>query len=395
MSREEGRISREAKGKQNKEKGSSLADSERESLSGKFLRDTLSCAVGEVGWVEEASTAGEMRQRSSQADDNRCNIQVERGSKPSSCHPSNPEEIAKKLGLEVEEVRDTRAGRKGWSGTEVMGLQEVTRPASSGRVQTNDPETQVQNNLESGRGYGADSRSGSTDGSDLGTGRFLSRSMGMGCDQMGPSPRETNRSIPDGPILLDHKGYETKFVGGESGLKQGPVLRLTMPSKGRISNSSESNIAEEGNKEISREEGEIREDLPQDDDCVHMEKYVKNYNDQSPSSRFSVFGRPLLPGDFSGLGGTSGYEDLELMRKEAEDDREWGRMSDGVIIADGEVAGIEGRRREETQHESAGNWMYDSWESSCLAKFSEFLGFPTKGFEKEIMELLRNLVASL
>ena len=49
MSREEGRISREAKGKQKEEKGSSLADSERESLSGKFLGDTLSCAVGDVG----------------------------------------------------------------------------------------------------------------------------------------------------------------------------------------------------------------------------------------------------------------------------------------------------------------------------------------------------------
>ena len=29
-----------------------------------------------------------------------------------------------------------------------------------------------------------------------------------------------------------------------------------------------------------------------------------------------------------------------------------------------------------------------------MAKFSEFLGFPTKGIEKEILELLRNLVAS-
>ena len=28
-----------------------------------------------------------------------------------------------------------------------------------------------------------------------------------------------------------------------------------------------------------------------------------------------------------------------------------------------------------------------------MIKFSEFLGFPTKGFEKEIMDLLRNLVA--
>ena len=36
---------------------------------------------------------------------------------------------------------------------------------------------------------------------------------------------------------------------------------------------------------------------------------------------------------------------------------------------------------------------YENWESSCLAKFSEFLGFPTKGFKNEILELLRNLVA--
>ena len=184
-------------------------------------------------------------------------------------------------------------------------------------------------------------------------------------------------------------------MGGESELKQGPVLRLPMPSVGSVSIPSESNIVEEGNKVLSREEGEIREDLPQDDDCVHMERYVNNYNDQSPSSRFSVFGRPLLLGDFSGLGGISGYEDLELMRKEAEDNRAWGRMPAGVIIAAGEVDGTKGRRVEETQHESTGNWKYDSWESSCLAKFSEFLGFPTKGFEKEILELLRNLVASL
>ena len=219
--------------------------------------------------------------------------------------------------------------------------------------------------------------------------------MGLGLDQTGPSPNEANRSIPDGPILLDHKGYETKLAGGETGLKQGPVLRLSMPSEGRISISSDSNIAEEGFKEISREEGEIREALPQDDDCVHIERYVHNYNDQSPSSRFSVFGRPLLPGDFSGLGGTAGYEDLQLMRKEAVDDREWGRMPAEVITTDGAVAGIEGRRGEETHHESTGDWVYDSWESSCLVKFSEFLGFPTKGFEKEILELLRNLVASL
>ena len=112
-------------------------DSDRESFSGKFLRDTLSFSVGGVGGVEEVSTAGEKRQRSLQAGDNICNIQAERGFKPSSCPPSTPGETSKKLGLEVEEACDTRAGRRVWSGTEVLGQEEVTRPASLGRVQKN------------------------------------------------------------------------------------------------------------------------------------------------------------------------------------------------------------------------------------------------------------------
>ena len=69
-SREEGRISREAKGKQNEEKGRSLMGSDRESFSGEFLRDTLSFSVGGVGGVEEMPIAGEKRQRSLQAGDN-------------------------------------------------------------------------------------------------------------------------------------------------------------------------------------------------------------------------------------------------------------------------------------------------------------------------------------
>ena len=38
------------------------------------------------------------------------------------------------------------------------------------------------------------------------------------------------------------------------------------------------------------------------------------------------------------------------------------------------------------------NMNHGSWESSCLIKFSEFLGFHTTGFEKEIVNLLSNLV---
>ena len=58
------------------------------------------------------------------------------------------------------------------------------------------------------------------------------------------------------------------------------------------------------------------------------------------------------------------------------------------------MPGEVGQREAEAQNESSETWNYENWESSCLVKFSEFLGFPTKGFEKEILELLRNLVAS-
>ena len=208
---------------------------------------------------------------------------------------------------------------------------------------------------------------------------------------MSPSPSKPIRLNPDGSN--SHKGFEIEFAREEHGLN--PVLKLPMHFEGGVSNSSESNNAEERNKDISREEGEIREDPSTDDDCVDMERYIDNFNDQSPSSRFSVFGRPLLPGAFSAPGGSSGLEDLELMRKEAEDDMAWGRVAADESIAAGEVAGADGRRETEAQHDSTGKWKYDSWESSSLAKFSEFLGFPTKGFEKEILELLRNLVVSI
>ena len=389
------RLSREAKGKQIEEKGRSIMEADWESIFGKFLRGTLSCSVGGMGGVEEASIVGEKEQRFSQTDDSLCNIQAERGNKPTSSPNSTLEAKAKKLGLEVEEECATRTGRKGWLGKEVMGQHKVTRPTSPCRVKTNKTVAQEQNNLELGRGSGSDKRSGSTVGSDLETGRVLNRSMGLGLNQLSPSPSESNRPITVGSTSSGHMGFETMYEGGENEHNRDSVSRLPMPSAGRVSTPSDSNIAEGGNYEFSREEGEIREDLHQDDDCVHTERYVNNYNDQSPSSCFSVFGRPLLQGDCSGLGRISGNEDLEIMRKEVENERAWGRMAVGANIVDGEVDGTEGRRVEETQQESIGNWKYDNWESSCLAKFSEFLGFPTKGFEKEILELLRILVDSL
>ena len=120
-SREESRNPREAIGIQNVEKGSSLRDSDRESFSCKFSKYYLSFSGGGVGGGVEVPNAGEKKQRSSQEGDSLCNIQAERGFKPSSCPPSIPGETSKKLGLEVEEDCDTRGVRKVWTGTEFLG----------------------------------------------------------------------------------------------------------------------------------------------------------------------------------------------------------------------------------------------------------------------------------
>ena len=121
-------------------------------------------------------------------------------------------------------------------------------------------------------------------------------------------------------------------------------------------------------------------------------RYDDNIITKSTSIPFSVFGRPLLSGGFSSRG-DSLLGKVVPLRVVAADGREWGLERPGGISDEGEETGVVGQRKE-AQCESIENWNYGSWENSCLVKFSEFLGFPTKGFEKEILNLLRNLVAS-
>ena len=64
----------------------------------------------------------------------------------------------------------------------------------------------------------------------------------------------------------------------------------------------------------------------------------------------------------------------------------------GALIEEGEGLEVACHRTNEVQNEALELWNYESWEKSSLAKFNDFLGFPTKGFEKEITKLLRNLV---
>ena len=76
----------------------------------------------------------------------------------------------------------------------------------------------------------------------------------------------------------------------------------------------------------------------------------------------------------------------------AADGREWGVDFSGSSIEEGEGLVPADSRTNEVQNEASEPWTYERWENGCLAKFSDFLGFPTKGFEKEITNLLRNLV---
>ena len=102
---------------------------------------------------------------------------------------------------------------------------------------------------------------------------------------------------------------------------------------------------------------------------------------------------PCFRGIFRAGGGTTENEDLDLVRVAENDGRGRGRDLAGVTLLFGEDYEVADRRIEEAQQDPSESVPYDRWESSCLIKFSEFLGFPTKGFEKEILDLLRNLVA--
>ena len=86
--------------------------------------------------------------------------------------------------------------------------------------------------------------------------------------------------------------------------------------------------------------------------------------------------------------------DLEPLRMVAMDGSEWGLASSGALVALEEGLVGAGQQVEEAVSVASEASGYEKWEDSCLVKFSEFLGFPTVGFESEIMGLLRKMVAS-
>ena len=110
----------------------------------------------------------------------------------------------------------------------------------------------------------------------------------------------------------------------------------------------------------------------------------------------SVFGRPLLSGGPSGLGKYHGQEEvgvIEPLRVVTADGIECGeKTSEHSMEAILETEGC-GDGREEDPKTNSECEGYDNWEDSCLIKFSEFLGIPTVGYDVEILELVRRMVA--
>ena len=103
-----------------------------------------------------------------------------------------------------------------------------------------------------------------------------------------------------------------------------------------------------------------------------------------PSS-LCVFDWPLFEGGFSGLGVLHVLGEEEGLAIVAENEIEGGNGQESQIVGFGSGDGGE----EATPLAVEG---YERWEDNMLAKFSEFLGFSTVGFEPHIIDLLQKLL---
>ena len=396
--------SKEEKGSPKGEIGRSTVISDRESLSGKSSSDTFPSAIVGVDDVEDRFYAKEKSKGTALPEDGCVDGGIDRGSNthvgreviPDSCSPNISKETSRSLRLEVEEDCGVRVARRVGTGARDLGKRVGSRDTSSSREHRHLNLIQDQKVLGAVQASGANNGSDSIPGSGLELGCIQGRVKGL--DPGGPShsPSYSNGLIPDGQTATSPNSSWAKDKGENSGLQQGTTSRPPMYPECKLVSSRDYNSGEEGNKIQCREEDVSREAPTQDDVCTYSNRYVDNLNDSSPPLHFSVFGRPLLPGDFSGRRGTIGNEDLEdlvSVRMAENDSRGKGRDLAEVTLVFGEDYEEADRRTEEAQQDPSETVSYDRWESSCLIKFSEFLGFSTKGFEKEILDLLRNLVA--
>ena len=83
--------------------------------------------------------------------------------------------------------------------------------------------------------------------------------------------------------------------------------------------------------------------------------------------------------------------EMEPLRVVSADGREWGKAL-ALVSREGDLTD-EGIGSLCVEHSVVNSEVkgYDTWEDSCLIKFSEFLGVTTAGFKEEILELMRKM----
>ena len=224
-------------------------------------------------------------------------------------------------------------------------------------------------------------------GPDLVVGRKHGMELGLGRPSfMDPGPK------PNLTFFSHALGFDgctcSKAMEMVDGLRKEVQSRPPLQLKHNCSCS----VSTEENGAHNWEADVNREDHCQDNESSKINRYDDNLYAQSNTAIISVFGRPLLAGDTSGLGGSNGEDNVEPLRVVAADGREWGVEFSAMPDEEGGSYAAVCQRMTDSQHDALGHWNYESWEKSCLAKFSNFLGFPIKGFEKEITKLLKNLV---
>ena len=297
------------------------------------------------------------------------------------------------LRVEDEGVDDIRAERSVNSDGKGRGNIDGTQAASSGKEHLYRLESQAVKLPESGQNPGAGRGSGHVLAPALGSCRVIGSSPDLGLNSRATQcPDSFKRAHLNGFTVHEPTCFKDQVEMLKTGLRQDLFSRSPETSERLEPISSSSEAGQEENVSSQREEDELSEVPAQVEGHNLKKRYDDNLITQSISIPFSIFGRPLLSGGFSGLGDSLLEKALPL-RVVAADGREWGSESPSGLSVEEEETGAVGQRKE-THCESIEKWNYGSWESSCLVKFSEFLGFPTKGFEKEILNLLRNLVAS-
>ena len=293
---------------------------------------------------------------------------------------------------EVEEEEESRAGKRVGVGEARHGSFNGTRSKSSGRARQSFRKVQEELDLAPGQIIGAGRGSGTewASGRELGRPNISNPVMGF-FYRAALSPVSSMRDLFNEMSLYEPSSSKVKAAVLEPGLCQ-DLLSKTDANEVCFGCTFLSSEGLKGNDIKLGEGDEIGKIAVQVDGYSSMSRYDdKRYSHQSPFS-ISVFGRPLLSGGVSGQGVSVPDKTLVPFRAEAADDRDWG--SPGTSFDVGVGYGGVGQRKTKGNFDLVENWKYGRWESSCLVKFSEFLGFPTKGFEKEIMNLLGKLVAS-